>query len=54
MTVKEAKSIFLFFSLRLPLLALLLRLWGDNEGIGFVNIISGISQLPSSYLWPEF
>lgn len=48
---QEAKSIFPFLSLSL---SFYFRPLGDNEGLGFVNIISGILQLPSAYLWPEF
>lgn len=50
-SIQEAKRIFPFFS---HPLSSYFRPCGDNEGLGFVNIISGILQLPSAYLWPEF
>lgn len=55
-SAQEAKSIFLFcFFSPLHFFPSYFRPRGDNEGFGFVNIISGILQPSSScYLWPEF
>lgn len=46
--IQEVKSMFLFSS---NSLSSYFRPWGDNEGHGFVNIISGILQLQSAIIY---